>query len=196
MTFTINVPRDKVAKVPSMGMQYTMDVPLAGPGPYQVRAAVRDQPSGELGSAYAFLNIPDINRQKLSLSSLVLSVPPGTADTPGARASWNEFQAGTTVEFGCEAFGLKPPGTPNLDLEVRLYRGGEPVVKIPPTAAHFMNRDGRLFLAGTLAIPRDLAAGNYAMEIVTYDRIAAPKKQAAEQWADLTVVALLGDDRR
>lgn len=182
MTFTINMAAEKAASLAATGLQYKMDVKLAGPGPYQVRAAVRDQPSGKIGTAYSFLNIPDIGHRRISLSGMVLSDAGG-----GARASWNEFAQGSAIRFACEAFGLKP-GTPNVDVEVRFYRGGEPVVDIPPAPLRIESQGDRSFLAGSVNVSTGLAVGNYAMEIIAYDRTAPQRKQAAEQWADVTVV--------
>ena len=77
---------------------------------------------------------------------------------------------------------------PRVDWGVRLYRGGEPVVDIPPSAARIENKGNLWFLAGRLQVPSDLPAGNYEMELIAYDRMEAPKKQAAMQWTDLTIM--------
>ena len=40
-----------------------------------------------------------------------------------------------------------------------------------------------------MRIPDNLAAGNYTMELLAYDRQeSSKKKQSAEQWVDVTVV--------
>ena len=44
------------------------------------------------------------------------------------------------------------------------------------------------FLAGRLRMPNGFPAGNYEMEVTAYDRLESPKKQAAMQWTDLTIV--------
>jgi VWFA-related protein len=191
-TLTVTVPRERVAKNPTMSLQYGVDIPVSSPGQYQVRTAVRDSASRKVGSSYAFLDIPDFNRRKLSLSSVTLSLPAGAAFVPAARPEWNEFAPGASVQFGCEVFGLKtpgkPPAPPRVDVGVRLYRGGAPVVDIPPSAATIENRGGLSFLGGLVQIPNDLPAGNYEMELTAWERLEAPKKQAAMQWTDVTIV--------
>jgi VWFA-related protein len=190
--FTLSVPRETLAKNPKMSFQYGVDIPVPAPGAYQVRTAVRDAASRKLGSSYAFLDIPDFNRREISLSSLALSPPPGAPAPPAIRPEWNEFAPGTPVQFRCEVFGLKtpgkPPASPKVDVGVRLYRGGTPVVDIPPAAAKIENQGSLSFLAGLVQIPSDLPAGNYEMELKAYDRLEAPRKQAAMQWTDLTIV--------
>jgi len=189
---TVSMPRERVAKNPTMSFQYGVDIPVSAPGAYQMRAAVRDAASRKLGSAYAFLDIPDFNRRQISLASLTLSLAAGAEVAPTARPEWNEFVPGTPVQFRCEVFGLKtpgkPPAPPRVDVGVRLYRGGAPVVDIPPSAARIENQGSLSFLAGLMQIPSDLPAGNYEMELKAYDRLEAAKKQAAMQWTDLTIV--------
>jgi VWFA-related protein len=192
--FTLLLSKERAANFGKTSLQYTLDVALSKPGPYQVRAAVRDQTSGEIGSAYAFLDIPDFNQPKISLSSLVLRLPQGEQAVPAGRPAWNEFVPGATVQYVCEVFGLKTPGKPpvppNVETEVKLYRGGGPVSGIPPSPVKIENVGEQSFLSGSLRIPDDLAAGNYTMEVLAYDRLEpSAKKQATKQWIDVTVVS-------
>ena len=190
--FTVQVSKEKAADIAKSSLQYTLDVPLSKPGSYQVRAAVRDGTSGEVGSAYAYLDIPDFN-SRVSLSSLILTIPQGTSAMPSARPEWNEFAPGATVQYLCEIFGLKAPANspapPNVETEVKLYRGGGPVADIQPSPVKIQNVGDQSFLAGSLRIPDDLAAGNYTMEVLAYDRPESSKKKpSAQQWIDVTVV--------
>ena len=42
------------------------------PGLYQVRVAARDDKSGKTGSAHAWIEVPDLTKKKLTISSLLL----------------------------------------------------------------------------------------------------------------------------
>ena len=196
--FTVSVSREKLAQDPALSFKYGVDIPVRAPGAYQIRTAVRDAASRKLGSSYAFLDIPDFNRREISLSSPALSLPVGADVVPGIRPEWNEFAPGTSVHFRCEVFGLKtpgkPPAPPRVDVGIRLYRGGAPVVDIPPSAATIESHGDLRFLAGEVQIPNDLPTGNYEMELTAYDRQEAPKKPAAMQWTDLTIVRPKGPE--
>lgn len=190
--FTLQVSKEQAAKIAASGLEYKMDVALSNPGPYQVRTAVRDAASGEIGSAYAFLDIPDFNRPQISLSSLVLTATQSMGPSGSIRSGWNDFAPGATVDYLCEVFGLrtpgKPPAPPNVEAEVKFYRGGGPVAGIPPSRVKIETIGEQSVLTGSLQIPRDLAPGNYTMELLAYDRLESSKrKQTAEQWIDLTV---------
>ena len=79
---------------------------------------------------------------------------------------------------------------PSVETGVKLYRGGGPVAEIPPSPVKIEVVGDQSFLIGSMRIPDDLPAGNYAMEVLAYDRLEpSKKKQAAEQWVDVTVVA-------
>jgi hypothetical protein len=97
------------------------------------------------------------------------------------------------VQYICEVFGLKtpgkPPAPPMVETEVKLYRGGGPVAGIPPSPVKIESVGDQSFLSGSVHIPDDLAAGNYTMEVLAYDRLEpSQKKQTAQQWIDVTVV--------
>ena len=190
--FTVTVSKQKAAELAKSSLQYSLDVPLSRPGPYQVRAAVRDAASGEVGSTYAFLDIPDFNKSKMSLSSLVLTLPEG-APADAARPGWNEFAPGATVQYVCEVFGLKTVGKPpmptSVEAEMKLYRGGGPVADIPAVPVKIGNIGDQAFLAGSMRIPEGLEEGNYSLEMLAYDGPdSAAKKPSAKQWINVTVV--------
>jgi len=191
-TLTVSVPPERAARNPTLSLRYGVDIPVSTPGPYQLRTAVRDAASGRMGSGYAFLDIPDFNKRKLALSSLTLSLAEGAAASSAVRPEFREFAPGASVRFTCEVFGLKtpgkPPAPPGADVGIRLYRGGAPVVDIPPSAATIEGKDGQWTLSGGVRIPSDLPAGNYAMEVTAYDRMEPAKKQGAMQWTDVTIV--------
>ncbi len=46
-------------QLPGNSLYYVIDVALPRPGKFQVRAAVRDEGAGQLGTAYSFIGIPD-----------------------------------------------------------------------------------------------------------------------------------------
>lgn len=55
------------------GMVYGLNVPVSRPGAYQVRVAVRDSATGRVGSASQYVEVPKLSRDRLALSSLVIS---------------------------------------------------------------------------------------------------------------------------
>jgi VWFA-related protein len=55
------------------GMTYTLNVPVKKAGAYQLRVAVRDAATERTGSASQFIEVPDLKKNRLALSGLVVS---------------------------------------------------------------------------------------------------------------------------
>jgi len=72
-TFRGSFRPSEVDALHKLGVNYRMDVPIKGPGGYQLRVAVRDPASQRVGSASEFIEIPDIRRDRLTLSGIVLN---------------------------------------------------------------------------------------------------------------------------
>jgi VWFA-related protein len=53
------------------GIDLKTYLPVQKPGHYYVSAAIKDNASGKIGSGYQFLEIPDLDRLRLSLSSIL-----------------------------------------------------------------------------------------------------------------------------
>jgi VWFA-related protein len=71
------------------GIKFAISIPAKKTGAYYVRAAVKDQASGAIGSAYQFVEIPDLKKDVLSLSSIFILAP-------NEDAAW--IQSGITEE--------------------------------------------------------------------------------------------------
>jgi hypothetical protein len=191
-TYIIDATPEEEARLRASGLHLFSDIPLLEPGAYQVRVAVRDEYSGDLGSAYSFLNVPDFNKPELTLSSLELSA---TKSSPHSDySSWAQFAPGATLGFQCDVFGVRnaaePRREPRVEMEVRLFRDGvtEPVFdsSISPVSVKTLAKN---YLDGQMRLGKEIEPGNYTIQLTVYDRLAPQKKQAATQWANLTIVA-------
>ncbi len=191
-TYTIDVTPEEEARLKVSGLHISSsDIHLPMAGSYQIRAAVRDENSGGLGSAYSFLDVPDFNKSQLALSSIELSAAKSSSN--GHLSSWTQYAAGTALEFQCDVFGIRnasqPPREPRVEMEVRLFRDGaqEPVFdsKVLPVSEKTIAKN---YLDGQMRIGKELQPGDYMMQLIVFDRLAPQKKQAAIQWTNLTVV--------
>ena len=167
--YAIQAVPDRVRQISEDGVTCTLEVPLTGPGPYLVRAAVilPDAKPAASGFTFDFLEVPDFNSGRLQLSSIALDQ---SAEFPGSRPAWREFAAGSPVNYSAEVFGAPPAGA---HLDARLLREDRVVLTVPKAAP-----------SGRIVLPRDLEPGPYLLEL----RASAPKNRTASQWAALTVV--------
>jgi hypothetical protein len=66
------------------GLLYFFNVPIKHAGAYQLRVAVRDAASERVGSASQFITVPDLSKDRLALSGLVVS---GSLSTQAGSAA-------------------------------------------------------------------------------------------------------------
>jgi hypothetical protein len=204
------------APVLRAGVVYSVEVPIAKPGLYQVRTAVGDAGSRRLGSASDVVEVPDLRAGKLALSGLVVGAAeqlsraeasqgvgaaeeetagtlPVTADTDGTPAV-RRFRPGATLGFALAVYNArtdKSSGRPDVAVQVSLYREDLLVVNLPaPSASLSRAPDQRgLAAAGFVELPATIAPGYYTLAVTATDRLAGKKDATAVQWTELEVVS-------
>jgi len=63
---------ENIAWIQKHGIRFSMLLPVKKPGSYYVRIAVQEKESGKLGSAYQFLEIPDLGKKDMALSNIFM----------------------------------------------------------------------------------------------------------------------------
>jgi len=86
-------------QVMANGLAYRKDFPLKKPGAYQFRAVLRDDASGQAGTASQFIQVPDLGKGRLAMSGLVLTTP---KLTPALAAAKNDSDSGGVVTAASE----------------------------------------------------------------------------------------------
>ena len=190
-TFGQNVKLAEALKSGGRKLTYTHTV-FPRPGLYQVRVAARDALSGRVGTAKSWIQIPDLNAKKLTLSSLVVGERPSSnADfTPGPLFS-NQVPLNVARRFKPDSFlrclvfiynatRTQPDRLTDVAIQVQVLRNNKPVITTPlkPVAAQPGHDHDRLPYATEVSL-KGLAPGRYTLNITAIDRAA--KTSASEQ---------------
>jgi VWFA-related protein len=163
------------------GVIYNHRAPLA-PGLYQVKAVARDPRGGQLGSAVQWIEIPDLSKKQLTLSSLHLGgrqVGGGGADGSAPRIQFSvdrRFSRSSKVDFlGFVYNAARAGGAGAVDLAValRVLRDNKAVVssparKLAPEAGADL---ARIPVTGAISLGQ-LPAGRYELEVGISDNVA------------------------
>lgn len=111
-TGTLTMKEEAYQKAQRDGLVYSFVVPVKKAGAYQLRMAVRDKATARTGSASQFIEVPDLKKDRLVLSGLVVSglkVNESTATTVAAtsslRAGKEIGQTGVVTTTGDEIGG-------------------------------------------------------------------------------------------
>lgn len=162
------------------GLVYSAFLPADKPGPYQIRAACREDGTGKLGTAGDFIVIPQIKASKMALSGVVFLDSYGQDEQIVPSSGPFFFVPGGHVRFAFQV--VNPPHKGDLKYRTRLFRDGNQVYESPVVA---MSLEGskKGIASGKIDIPATSEAGDYWMQIEVEDG----QSNIALQWARLTV---------
>jgi VWFA-related protein len=156
-THALRVRGETFQRVLKNGLDYPIILPIKKAGAYQLRTALRDAASGRIGSASQFIDVPDIAKNRLTLSGLILSGvdpkrarnrSPESAPTTGAPRleaaagdisdqvdpqagpAVRRFRQGMMLHYSFLVYNAqldKATARPQLQTQVRLFRDGQQV---------------------------------------------------------------------
>jgi hypothetical protein len=193
------------------GLFYNFRHPVKKPGAYQVRVLLRDSTSGKMGSASQFIEVPDVSKGHLTLSTLVIESlpsrsPAGTARSadPGAGqegrvheadAQGNPgvriFRPGAAITYGYQVLNAQAGVDKLVELEARtrLYRDGKAIYAGKPIRLSSAGQPQvrQLVEGGTMKLADGLSPGDYVLQVVVNDKLAREQHNTASQWIDFEV---------
>ncbi|HEV7889085.1 MAG TPA: VWA domain-containing protein [Pyrinomonadaceae bacterium] len=165
------------------GVIYNARTPLA-PGFYMVKVAARDARGRQTGSASQWVEIPDLSKKQLTLSSLHIG---GRAVGGGAAVQQIQFSVdrrfarSAKLDFLAFIYNARPGGTAvDLSANVRITRDGRAVVSAPPIkiAPPAQTDLARIPFTGVISLGQ-LPPGRYELELDVADNSA--KTSAAQR---------------
>lgn len=71
-TYTLQLPEALYKQAQRDGLVYYVTVPIKKPGAYQLRISLRDTSTERIGSASQFVEVPDLKKNRVALSGIVL----------------------------------------------------------------------------------------------------------------------------
>jgi len=189
-TFTNTPSEANLETVLKRGLDFLIEVPVEKPSAYQLRAAVRDPPTGRVGSVSQFIDVPDLRKGRLTVSGLVLNATGSGEEGPSVR----QFQPGERVSYGFEVYNAQhDPATNQAQLDglIRIFRDGNQVAALRAEPARPEERpDPKIAtMSGWLQFGCAAPPGEYLLEATITDRLAKGKYSVASQWTDFEVAS-------
>ena len=143
------------------------------PGLYQVRVAARDRRTGRAGSSAQWLEVPDVKKGGLALSSLFVGET-GNGSAQLAVCADRRFARDSRLGFFLYVYNAARAGTPpDVALQVQIFRDDQPVVTKPlvKIMTEGMPDLARLPYGEDLSLG-ELPAGRYVLQVTAIDRSA------------------------
>ena len=85
-TYTLTLSDDLYKRALRDGLVYYVTVPIKKPGAYQLRMSLRDSSSERVGAASQFIEAPDLKKDRLALSGIVMRGENSAAKTTSPNA--------------------------------------------------------------------------------------------------------------
>jgi len=85
-TYTLKLPDELYKRALRDGLVYDVTVPIKKPGAYQLRMSLRDASSERIGAASQFVEAPDLKKDRLALSGIVVRGDNAPAITRSANS--------------------------------------------------------------------------------------------------------------
>ena len=180
---TVHAPTGETdsSATPDIVYNYPLTLP---PGLYQVRIAVRDEKSGNIGSTRQWIEIPDLSTHKIVLSSLIVSErmmgspaksggprndPQNTQDRVVVRVD-HRFKRNSFLRFLLFIY-TQSNVPPDIAVQIQVVRSDQPVIT---TSLRSVSTEGipdakKLPYAADLSL-KQLPAGRYLLKVTAMDR--------------------------
>jgi VWFA-related protein len=184
-TINLNLSKPEYDRAQKEGLTYSASTELP-PDYYQVRVVVREAETGNLGSFSKYLEIPDLSKGKLAMSSVfLLGVEPGRPPVPlTASRLLHRHQ---DLRYVAMVYNPKlRDGKPQLTSQMIISQDNkvlfrEPEQPLPTNGSSPVTKMGQLALA-------KVAPGRYVLTLVITDTLADKKTQRMAHSIDFNVV--------
>jgi VWFA-related protein len=212
-TYTMRVSGDSYQRVRKDGFVYFLTVPIKKAGAYQLRAALRDHTSEHVGSASQFIEVPDIKKNRLVASGILLTTEdPAAKQAPGATnkppedqpaeaseksnansAARRQFARGEILDYSFELYNArldKATGQPHLSTQMRLFRDAQQVFAGKELVLTTTSQPDlkRIIVGGAIRLGADMTPGEYVLQVTATDPLADEKYRVTTQWIDFEIV--------
>jgi hypothetical protein len=143
------------------------------PGLYQVRVAARERQHGAAGSAYQWVEVPELGKGAFAMSSLFLGEV-GSGSSQLSVCADRRFARDSRLGFFLYVYNAaRASAPPDVALQVQIHRDDQPVVTKPlfkmETAG---TADAARLPYGEDIALSELPPGRYVLQVTAIDRAA------------------------
>lgn len=211
-TFTVTLKDSEYQKLLSKGFVYQFTFPIKKPGAFQMRVALRDHANQKVGSANQFVEVPNLKKNRLTLSGIVLEnltfeewnrqqqagqteiVSKNTERRNNALTdtSLRRFKRGTVLSYGFETYNAKNNAGQSspLQMQTRIFREGRLLFEGKQKPVDFSGQNDlqSIKVFGAVNLGTEMQAGDYVLQIVVTDNAAKGKQKIATQFVQFEIV--------
>ena len=185
-TINLNLSREDYQKALAEGLTYSASTEVQ-PDYYQVRVIVREAGSGHLGSFSKYLEIPDLSKGKLAMSSLFFFATDAKGAKPVPLLAQRRLNRSQDIRYVAMVYNPKlKDGKPQLRSQLIISQGSKVLLRGPEEPVE-TNGSSPLTKMGQLGLS-NVAPGRYVLTLVITDTLGDKKTSTLARSLDFTVV--------
>lgn len=190
-TISAALKPEEYNKVINGGLSYAANTVLP-PGGYQIRIAVRENKTGNIGTLSRYVEVPDLTKGRLAASSLLLAgVPAGEtkAEKPTPLSVDRRISRKQDLRYAVMIYNAKQRDSrPQVRSQLIISQNGQMIFKQPEEVVTPVGKDqSRLVKWGQLGLTA-VKPGRYTITLVITDELAERRAQTVTRSMDFVVV--------
>jgi hypothetical protein len=210
--YSLTVKDEDLPFVKKNGISFDTSLAVKKPDAYYVRAAVKDAASGKMGSAYQFLDVPDLKKNRLTLSSIFVlnqkedesRIDAGNLTaSEKEKKSANELRAvrkspalrsylpGEGLDYLAIAYNAKNKDSiPELESQISIFQEGNELFKNSVEGIDLKGVEdlGRIPIKRRLTFDKTMKPGEYMLQLSVVDKNAKEKNRLATQMLEFEIL--------
>ena len=205
-TYAVTLSDEGYALMRKNGLVYDFVFPVKKSGAYQMRVAIRDTATNKTGSAFQFVEVPNLKKDRIALSGVMLGNV-GTADAgklrnmtseaamkvinPVSNTAIRQFHPASLLTYQMTVYNAKsdPTGAVDVSVQVKVFSERQLVFEGKVTK---VERDlqtiGEIPLQGSIELGSGLPPGNYTLQLIVTDHRAKENRKIATQFVPFEIV--------
>jgi VWFA-related protein len=185
-TINLNLSAAEYQKALNEGLTYSANTEVQ-PDYYQVRIVVREGDTGSLGSFSKYLEVPDLSKGKLAVSSLFLFATDAQRKAPTPLLAVRQLSRKQDLMYAALIYNAKmKDGKPALRSQLLITQGNKELFREPEQPIE-ASGNGPLTKKGQLALG-GVAPGHYVLTLIVTDTSADKKVATQARSIDFRVV--------
>jgi VWFA-related protein len=195
LQYDFRIKEENLSWIKEHGIRFSLLLPVKKPGSYYVRVAVKDQESGKVGSAYQYVDIPDLKKNRLALSDIFvinrsedaawilsgqtkdfsqIAISPVLQRDESRSPALRSYLPGDHFQYMSVLYNAKTKKemTPDLESQFMLYKDGSELFKseAQPLILDNSGNFARIPIAKRLLLGDALQEGDYVLQLLVNDK--------------------------
>ena len=185
-TVNLDLTKDEYQRALLQGLPYSANTEVP-PDYYQVRVVVREASSGSLGTFSKYVEVPDLTKGKLAMSSLFLFATDAKGAKPEPLLAVRQLTRKQDLRYVTLIYNPKlKDGSPQLHSQMIISQGYKVLFSEPEQPVESKGT-GPVTKMGQLGLSK-VAPGRYVLTLIITDTLADKKIQTMARSIDFTVV--------